>query len=67
MPITQEQLANQIEAAYDAESDTEVNPSDARRRVAEKIAEAVAQFVQGRETVVTGTSATGGAGTGIIQ
>jgi len=69
MPITEAELADLLEAAYDAESGTVVEPSEARRRIAVKQANAIAQFVIGRETQVTGTSVSGGAvtGTGIIQ
>ncbi|MDQ8012046.1 MAG: hypothetical protein REI96_06340 [Flavobacterium nitrogenifigens] len=67
--ITKEQLAQKIEQAFNEDSDTQVNPADARKRQAQKIADAVSLFVIGRETTVTGTSATGGAvtGTGIIK
>lgn len=67
--ITEAQLANLLEVAYDTESDKEVNPSEARRRIAEKQAQAIALFVQGRDTVVTGVSSNGGTvtGTGVIQ
>lgn len=67
--ITEQQLAGLIKQALDAESDVVVNPTEARQRLANKIAEAVALFVVGRTTIVTGTSATGGpvTGTGIIQ
>ena len=53
MPITETQLAEQIEAAFDAEADQVVNPAEARKRVAQKIAAAVAQFTVGRTTTVT--------------
>lgn len=67
--ITEQQLAVLLEEAYDVESDSEVNPAEARQRIAQKQAAAVAQFVQGRQTVVTGTSSDGATvtGTGIIQ
>ena len=67
--ITEVQLANLIKEAFDFDSDKEVNPSEARQRQADKIADAVSQFVIGRQTTVTGTSATGGAvtGTGVIK
>lgn len=68
--ITQAQLAAKIKAAFDFDSDkVGVSPAEARQRQANEIAEAVAQFVIGRETQVTGTSATGGAvtGTGVIK
>lgn len=69
MPITEAQLANLIKDAFDADSDTQVNPAEARQRQAEKIANAIKQYVVGRQTVVTGSSATGGpvTGTGVIQ
>lgn len=58
-----------FEAAFDAESDVDVTPAEARERIAQKLADAVEQFVVGRQTTVTGTSATGGAvtGTGTIK
>ncbi|HCY81546.1 MAG TPA: hypothetical protein DHV22_08080 [Xanthomarina gelatinilytica] len=67
--ISEAQLAILLEEAYDVESDSEVNPAEARQRIAQKQAEAIAQFVQGRQTIVTGTSSDGAtvAGTGIIQ
>ncbi|SHH75240.1 hypothetical protein [Flavobacterium johnsoniae] len=67
--ITKAQLAQKIKEAFDADSDVQVNPSEARKRQADKIADAISLFVIGRETIVTGTSATGGAvtGTGIIK
>lgn len=67
--ITKAQLAEKIKQAFDDDSDVNVNPSEARKRQADKIADAVSAFVIGRETIVTGTSATGGAvtGTGIIK
>jgi len=67
--ISEAQLASLLESAYDAESDLEVNPAEARQRIAQKQAQAIAQFVQGRNTIVTGTSSDGATvtGTGIIQ
>lgn len=67
--ITQQQLKALIKQALDAESNVQVDPAEARERMAERLAEAVALFVIGRQTVVTGTSATGGpiTGVGIIQ
>lgn len=67
--ISEAQLAILLESAYDAESDLEVNPAEARQRIAQKQAQAIAQFVQGRTTVVTGVSSDGATitGTGIIQ
>jgi hypothetical protein len=67
--ITKAQLANLIKEAFDFDSDKEVSPAEARQRQADKIADAVSQFVIGRTTTVTGTSATGGVvtGTGTIK
>lgn len=70
MPITEAQLAEKFKAALDARSgDPDVDIEEARQKLADELAEGVAQFVIGRQTTVTGTSATGGAvtGTGIIQ
>jgi len=58
MAITEEQLAIKIEEAYDAVSgDSNVNPEEARKQVAEDLAAAIAQFVIGRQT--TGVSSDG--------
>lgn len=69
MAITKQQLAQTIKEAFDYDSDREVNPAEARKRQADKIAQAIADYVVGRETLVTGTSATGGpvTGKGIIK
>lgn len=69
MPITEQQLAKVIQDAFDFDSDRDVNPAEARQRLAEKIAAGVAEYVVGRTTTVTGSSATGGpvTGTGIIK
>lgn len=67
--FNEQQLADELEDIFNDESDAQVNPAQARRRQAERIAKAVKKYVVGRETVVTGTSASGGpvTGTGIIQ
>ncbi len=68
--ITEAQLSAKIKAVLDLKSgDPEVNIEEARQSLADELAQAIAQFVQARTTIVTGTSATGGAvtGTGIIQ
>jgi hypothetical protein len=57
-------LINAIKSAFDAESDTQVNPAEARQRMAAAIANAVDAFV--RSGTVTGTCATP-AGAGTIQ
>ena len=68
MAINQTQLAALIQTAFDATSDVVVEPQAARKKLAKDLADAVAQFVVGRETVVTGTSPSGAVtGTGIIQ
>jgi len=69
MPITEQQLAEEIEAAFNNDSDKVVNPAEARNRQAKAIAAAIFKSMIGRTTIVTGTSATGGAvtGEGIIQ
>lgn len=68
--ISQAELAAKIKAAMDFNSDDpEVNIEAARQHFADELAEGIAQFTVGRETSVTGTSATGGAvtGTGTIK
>lgn len=69
MTDTLAQLIDKIELAYNNQSDVVVDPATARRLIAEEIGTAVALHLIGRETIVTGTSATGGAvtGTGIVQ
>lgn len=69
MPITKAILKQRIKTAYDAESDVEVLPEEARDRVAQEIADAVEAYVVGRQTQVTGTTADGVAltGTGTIN
>ncbi|KAB8153427.1 hypothetical protein EZY14_009345 [Kordia sp. TARA_039_SRF] len=66
--MTQEELAIGLQQIYDQESDIDVDPQEARQRIAEAQAQLIAQFVIGRTTVVTGTVAgTAVTGTGIIQ
>ncbi|MGY0426006.1 MAG: hypothetical protein ACWIPI_04135 [Polaribacter sp.] len=67
--ITEAQLADLLEQAYDVEADAGVTPEQARRRFAEKQAAAIAQFVIGRTTTVTGVASDGAivTGTGIIN
>lgn len=68
--ITEQQLADGLEAIYDQWSDNEtIDVAEARKQIAKEQARLFALFVQGRQTTVTGTSATGGAvtGTGIIN
>ena len=62
MALDKTSLANAIQAAFDAESDIEVNTAEARQRTATAIANAIEAFVQ--SGMVTGTCATpAGAGT----
>lgn len=65
MAITQSQLAKKIQDAFDRHSDVQVNPTQARKEIAEDLAAAFASYVVGRQTTVTGSSATGGAVTGV--
>lgn len=67
--ITKQQLKERIQQAFDMFSNVEVEPANAREQQAQKIADAIELYVVGRETIVTGTSASGGpvTGTGIIQ
>jgi len=68
MALNRTALESAIKAAFDAESDVEVNPAEARQRIAAKIANAIDAFV--RSGTVTGTCATpSGAGTinGTVQ
>lgn len=69
MAIDKSQLTKLLQEAFDKSSDVVVNPKQARKQLAVDLADAVEQYVIGRETIVTGTSVSGGAvtGTGIIQ
>lgn len=62
-------LAAQLKNAFDAESDKDVDPAEARERQAHAIAVAIHSYISAGEvqTTVTGSSATGGpiTGTGI--
>jgi len=66
MPLNKNLLAQAIREAFDAESDVQVDPAEARQRQAEKIANAIDSFIRSGtvQTTVTGTSATGGPVTG---
>ena len=70
VPITRAQLIQGILDLMDGQSnDPEVDPAEARQQFAEGLGNLIADFTVGRETIVTGTSASGGpvTGTGIIQ
>lgn len=64
--ITQAELAEQIEEALDTEADVVVDPAEARRRVAEKIASAVNDFVVGRTVNVAGVQTGSSTTTGTV-
>lgn len=63
MPLNKDLLANDILNLFDDESDIDVDPKAARKRQAERLADAIYRFVQLGDvnTVVTGTSVSGGA------
>lgn len=67
MPDTKEQLKSKIEAAFDDEADQAVTVSEARERIAQKIADAVEAYVVGRQVNVVGVQNGGGTATGTIQ
>lgn len=67
MPDTKEQLKEKIEAAFDAEADQVVTVADARERIAQKIADAVNDFIVGRPVLVNGVQPGSGAVTGNIE
>lgn len=66
MALNKIALTQAIKDAFDFESEKDVNPAEARERQAQKIADAIDVFVKSGDvtTMVTGTSATGGAVTG---
>ncbi|PCI11863.1 MAG: hypothetical protein COB73_00730 [Flavobacteriaceae bacterium] len=66
MAITKAALAILIEQAYDVQSNNpDITPSEARKQIAEDIADAIELYVVSRTTVVTGSSVSGGAVTAI--
>lgn len=67
MPDTKEQLKIKIEAAFDDEADKTVTVSEARERIAQKIADAVEGYVIGRQVNVSGVQNGSGTATGTIQ
>jgi len=69
MAIDKGTLTNLLQQAFDKTSDVVVDPAEARKQLAVDIANAVEAYVIGRETMVTGTSVSGGAvtGKGVIQ
>lgn len=67
MPSTKQEMINAFENALDFEADKVVNPAEARRRIAEKLGNAVNDFVIGRQTQITGVQPGAGTAVGIIQ
>jgi hypothetical protein len=68
--ITKAQLSARLQAIRNQFNDTVgIDIIDARKKIADEEADAINDFVIGRLTAVTGTSASGGAvtGTGTIQ
>ncbi len=61
---TKEELTAKILEAFERQSNVVVNPVEARKKIAQDLAQAINDFVVNRETLVTGTSVTGGAVTG---
>lgn len=64
---TKIQMIDAFEAALDFEANKTVNPNEARRRIAEKLGNAVEAYVVGRTTQVTGVQTGGGTAVGTIQ
>lgn len=60
--LDKNKLQNAILSLFDDESEKDVNPAQARSRQAQRLAEAIDDFVRNAEAIVTvnGTSATGG-------
>lgn len=71
MPTTKAQLKAQIKAAFDFDSDKDLEDvgslEAARERIASKIADAVEAYVVTRTVQVAGVQPGGGIATGIIQ
>lgn len=71
MAITKTELKNQIKAAFDFDSDKDLDDvgslDEARERIAQKIADAVEAYVVTRTVAVTGVQPGAGAATGTIQ
>lgn len=68
--ITKEQLSQRLQDIRNQFNDNPaINILDARKMISDQEADAINDFIVGRTTTVSGTSATGGAvtGTGTIQ
>ncbi len=72
MALNKEALAKDIQKAFDDESDADVNPAEARTRIARQIADAIDKYIKAGTVSVT-VSTTGpaaaqtGNGTGSIS
>lgn len=66
MPLNKAALKAAIKAAFDSQSDIDVDPATARDQQAEAIADAIHNYVTEGDvqTTVTGTSVSGGPVTG---
>lgn len=60
-------LKKEIRAAFDAESDTKVNPSEARQRTADAIGAAIEKFVKTGTVTVSAGIAVSTTGTAAAQ
>ena len=67
MPATKEEMINAFEEALDFEADKAVNVSQARRRISEKLGNAIEAYMIGRTVIVTGVQTGGTTATGTIQ
>ena len=65
--ITESELANLFEEALDFEADKQVEPDEARRRIAQKLANGVRQYVDQRTVTVIGVQTGSGTVTGTIN
>jgi len=59
MPLVKTNLKNDIKAAFDDEANKEVDPAEARERIAEKIADAVDSYIKAGTVTVDPASHTG--------
>lgn len=67
MAISKQELAALIKQALDDDSDVVVNPAVARQNQANKIADAIEQYVIGRLVTVTGVTPGGGTAAGTVS
>jgi hypothetical protein len=60
-------LKQEIQSAFDAESDVEVNPAEARQRIANKLGAAIEKFVKSGTVTVSSGIAVSTTGTAAAQ